>query len=399
MLIEVHGNVAGDRRAFETALATKCLELGLPLTVIDGNRGQAVSVPALIVAFPPTGSAWTAADAGTHADLPAVPCPVLPVIGSAPDAALLPAALRRYNAFQSNPWGGMWTDGLVDEVLSHGWQRRHDRRVFISYKRTESGPVANQLYESLTRLGYVTFLDDVSIDKGVDFQHELKWWLNDADVVVMLFTPNFENSKWCMEEVQFARASSIGLLAVEWPASTSTSVAPAASRVVDGVDLDQRLQLTDADFIGGSPLPLGQVQLTDDGLLGVIAHCARQRATAIRQRLDDLVPLATEVLANKNPMSAVGTTAGDYTFSKGVDRYFVRILPFRPDASCLHDAFQAASSSAPAGYDYIGCMYSEFDALDKRARAMGWLAQSERSLGTSSAQLRVWACVGDKVLP
>jgi hypothetical protein len=245
----------------------------------------------------------------------------------------------------------------------------------------------------------VTFLDDVSIEKGVDFQHELKWWLNDADVVVMLFTPNFENSQWCMEEVQFARASSIGLLAVEWPPIATAPGALTTPRVVDGVDADQRLQLKDTDFVGGSALPWGQAQLTNDALLEVVAHCARQRAIAIRQRLDDLVPLATEVLAGKNKLSAEGSTPGDYSFSRGKDRYFVRILPFRPDAKCLHEAFQASVGSTPA-YDYVGCMYSEFDAQDKRAKAMNWLAQCERGQGAApSAQLRVWACVGDKVIP
>lgn len=403
MRIEVHGNPQGQRGPFQSALQHQCNELTIQLDLVDGNLGGQVAEPAVAVMFPSTGTAWTAADTGGFAQMANAGYPVVPVIADAPEAALLPSALARFNAFQTGIWSTAWSDGLVDEVLSLGWQRRRERRVFISYKRIDSGPVARQLYDELTRRGYLAFLDDVSIDKGVDFQRELKWWLNDADVVLVLITPNFENSDWCMQEINFAQSSIVGLLGLEWPLSVFGNARtrafppappPSGAPVAAGIDADQRLRLDDKDFTGTMSDPLCEQELTAAGLAKVLAHCARQRALAIRLRLENLLPLAEKVLEPNGGLHATGTP-GDFTFldDAGED-HFVRILPFRPDARSVHDTFLSAGSQRN-----VGCLYCESDTSDPRASAMRWLAAGRHDAAPTARRTRIWTCLGDKVIP
>lgn len=406
MIVVVHGERGGLRQRFEVDLQAQCDALAVPLDLVDGDTRAPAGNPQVAVVFAPGGMAWGPADAASLPQYAGATFPVLPVVGDAPEARYLPTSLSPINAFQRGIWHDAWSEGLVDEVLSFGWQRRRERRVFISYKRTDSGPVARQLHAELTRCGYMVFLDDISIDKGLDFQHELKWWLNDADVVIVLVTPNFQNSRWCMEEIAFAQSSMIGLLGVRWPASvlgdlptrsfpsgTGTST---GTSVLEAIDPDQCLELNDADFAGAPDDPMCEQELNDDGLARVLAHCARQRAQGIRLRLEGLIPLAERVLKPQKKLAPLGPP-GDYTFRDrdGVD-CFVRLLPFRPDPLSVHDTFTSAG-----GHGLVGCLYSEYDLSDPRARAMSWLAAGRHDPAPGGVQqaTRLWACVGDSIEP
>jgi hypothetical protein len=405
MIIEVHGELPGMRKQFEDDLRAQCDTLAIPLDLRDGNTIPPSADAQVAVVFPTSGNAWQASDAARHPHYAGALFPILPVVADAPEAQYLPTSLGAFNAFQRGIWLDAWSVGLVDEVLSLGWQRRHERRVFVSYKRTDSGPVARQLHIELTRRGYLTFLDDISIEKGADFQRALKWSLNDADAVIVLVTPNFENSRWCMEEIAFAQSSTIGLLGVEWPGSVfgapprrsfpAVSSGPAAGRsVMGGIYPDQRLTLDEADFTGAAEAELCEQELNDAGLAKVLAHCARQRAKAIRQRLENLIPLAERVLEPKYGLLPAAEP-GDFTFhdQAGVECY-VRLLPFRPDARSVHETFASAGKQAR-----VGCLYGESDVNDPRAVAMRWLTKGRHDSASVSgqAETRLWACIGDKV--
>ena len=411
MRIDLLGDPAGPLAHFEPALRRQCSELAIDLDL--GEAGAGASAPAVAVVFPGRGAVWTEGQAGEsteglYARFAEARYPVLPIVVDASEARWLPAALSGFNAFQTGLWRHAWAEGLVDEVLSLGWQRRRERRVFISYKRSDSGPVARQLYDALTARGYLTFLDDVSIPKGEEFQRELKWWLNDADVVMVLSTPGFQSSRWCVEEISAAKSGSIGLLGVVWPAEVFGDPPPRAfpqppapppgnpvlQPVHAAIDADQRLELKQADFTGGPADPLWAQPLTDDGLATVLAHCARQRATAIRMRLENLIPLAEYVLKPSSGLQPAGVP-GDYAFvdAQGGSA-FVRLLPFRPDPRALHDAFKSAGAQAT-----VGCLYSECDVQDPRADAMRWLATGRQSPANAAQRTtRIWACVGDREL-
>lgn len=91
------------------------------------------------------------------------------------------------------------------------------RRVFISYKRDDSRDVAVQLFEELSARQFDVFLDTHSVGVAVDFQAMLWHRLCDSDVVVMLDTPGFFDSRWSRAEWGRATDKHISILQVLWP--------------------------------------------------------------------------------------------------------------------------------------------------------------------------------------
>lgn len=94
------------------------------------------------------------------------------------------------------------------------------RRVFLSYRRKDSTPVALQLFAELSARNYEVFLDTHTIGAGIDFQESLWHNLCDVDVLIMLDTPTYFDSRWTAAEFGRALAKGIGVLRVQWPDST-----------------------------------------------------------------------------------------------------------------------------------------------------------------------------------
>lgn len=127
----------------------------------------------------------------------------------------IPEPLRQINGFELSNHKDI--EPLVSCILEGFSLLRLFRRLFISYRRTESRSAAIQLYERLEEAGFDVFLDTHSIRPGEIFQDELWHRLVDTDVVVLLNTPGFLTSKWTEQELAKASAMSIGILQLVWP--------------------------------------------------------------------------------------------------------------------------------------------------------------------------------------
>lgn len=411
--IEIRGapDVWSAIAAFETELGMQCARLGLARRVVRAALDAPVprGASGVSVVFVGGQRRWTVAEQQALEHLVAVRASaVLPVIRSAPSAIYLPIALKPINAFQQDAYDADWPSGLVDEVLAMAWARRRTRKVFVSYKRTDSAPIAGQLYDKLNRLGYETFYDDASIDRGSDFQRELKWWLNDADLLLVLLSPRFSQSLWCVEEIAFSQSRFVGVLVVNWPNEAyadphgngfgGSGAAMGQPPLLQSAMPDQQMALSLADFKGAGTAPRGAAdlparELSDAALMRVLAACARQRSVAIRQRLDNLIPLARDVFSTQGPVDA-GPLLGDLTFrDEGRRKCFARVLPFRPQPETIFQTYQESE-----GFDRVGCFYAENDLDDPRARALRWLGGNNFSEVTPPvATSCVWAS-GGKVL-
>ena len=126
----------------------------------------------------------------------------------------MPAVLHPVN-------GRMYSEKELDSIVNVAFEElrllRKRRRVFISYKRSDSAAVANQLYDVLSRHQFDVFLDTYSIRGAVDFQSELHHRITDSDVLIQLNSPNFKDSDWCNEEISEANARQVGVLQINWP--------------------------------------------------------------------------------------------------------------------------------------------------------------------------------------
>lgn len=117
--------------------------------------------------------------------------------------------------------GVKYDDDKLDNIVNVAFEElrllRKKRRLFISYKRSDSAAVANQLYDVLSRHQFDVFLDTYSIRGAADFQAELHHRITDSDVLIQLNSPNFMDSKWCEKEITEANARQVGVLQVNWP--------------------------------------------------------------------------------------------------------------------------------------------------------------------------------------
>lgn len=120
----------------------------------------------------------------------------------------------------SNQNGVTFNDNVIKikNIVLEGFELlRRNRKLFISYKRSESSNIAIQLYEFLEEHNFDVFIDTHSIDKGEEFQEELWHRMTDCDLILMLNTKEFLKSKWCKQELDKAHLKRIGIVHLLWP--------------------------------------------------------------------------------------------------------------------------------------------------------------------------------------
>lgn len=166
-------------------------------------------------------------------------------------------------------------DELCAVVLENLGLLRRSRRIFISYKRTESRGVAIQLYEELDRRTFDVFLDTLAIRPGEPFQEVLWHRLADTDVMVLLDSPGFLQSRWTEAELARANSTSLQILQVVWPEHNQSADAA----------FSQSFDLVASDF-QNPKVRLGETAMLSANVIDEIALQAerlRARAMAARQ--------------------------------------------------------------------------------------------------------------------
>ena len=154
---------------------------------------------------------------------------VIPVASSEDQVmAEIPAELRFLNCHLTDRAG---PSRLLTTVLECLGLLRRQRRVFLSYRRSEAREAALQLFDILSARGFDVFVDTQSVAPAVDFQETLWHKLCDADVMVMLETPTYFKSRWTSEEFGRALSKNIGVLRVQWPDTTPSVDTQTCSRV------------------------------------------------------------------------------------------------------------------------------------------------------------------------
>jgi hypothetical protein len=143
MRIDIYDSCGSDSDQYRNALKAQCAALEIPL---DVGAPQARTPATLTVVFASRASRWTNAQEQALQQLVGASALVLPVIETGPDAIYLPQAIGKINAFKKHDAGAAWADSLVDETLSMAWLNRRARKVFISYRRIDSAPLANQIF-------------------------------------------------------------------------------------------------------------------------------------------------------------------------------------------------------------------------------------------------------------
>lgn len=243
----------------------------LEVLVCDGRNTVARLEPRLAEALKPESRDW-----------------VLPMMPAAGSPSTLPDDLKKQNiAF----WKNSITE-LALTVLARAGVTSLDRRVFISYRRIETEPMAGQLFEALTRLNFSVFLDTVSIDPGVDFQTRLFEQLADKSMVLLLHSKTFSGSRWTLAEADYAREHDLSLLILQLPDVDQDDPLNRRARAGDMVVLDWKHLLSDSQGKEQTP----PFRLTDAALGEVLKQVVEQHDVEVIARLASLRERTLEAL-------------------------------------------------------------------------------------------------------
>lgn len=228
--------VSALTRTISRAMADFGLKPDEHFSISEGyGHGFVETVPTVAVFFGGVGASLP-----EHQNLMRLSIPIVPLVSDLSKVSdELPECLRPLNALAL-------VREDVDLVRPSGQALQclgllpTQRRVFVSYRRTESRDVAVQLFEALSERQFDVFLDTHSVAAATDFQSVLWHRLCDCDVVVMLDTPGFFDSRWAKLEWGRATDKNISILQLLWPGHTpsrySALATPRALSVDDFAD-------------------------------------------------------------------------------------------------------------------------------------------------------------------
>lgn len=248
--------------------------LGIPTSAIalfsDLNAStRSLNSPTMAVFF---GSPKNAVDTELVTELIDDSIVIAPVVSNFSNVnAEIPPQLRHVNATELGPNDESITR-LVTLVLETFRLLRRDRRLFISYKRTGSQPLADRLYDALDARGFDVFIDVRSVPPAADFQAQLWHRMSDSDVVVLIDTPGFREGRWTSEELARANATNVQILHLLWPGQKEDATS----------SFSHFMKLRRRDFFGF--IPMRGRWVTKSLVTRICDEVERLRAPAIAAR-------------------------------------------------------------------------------------------------------------------
>ena len=289
--------------------------------------------------------------------------PVLPIVSTPSAVAVeVPLSLRTINCLFLNEAS---LERVFSALLECVGLLPRQRRVFLSYRRTETTAAAVQLFAELSARQFDVFLDTHSIGGGVDFQEQLWHHLSDVDVLLMLDSPAYFASRWTDAEYGRALAKGIGVLRVKWPEATPSASTSTASLV----------ELLAADLRPDGQLIAAAVQRVCHQLEAVrsLSHALRMVSLmeSIRSAINQI----------EGHVDAVGPGRMMQVTLRNGRRISVQPTLGVPTAVTMQETLtRAGHGNCAVIYNHYGMMKHWQDHLDWLARCIGgsrWIRQSD----------------------
>lgn len=254
---------------------------------------------------------------------------------------------------------------------------REQRRIFVSYRRTESRSVAIQLHDLLTAKGFDVFLDTHDIRPGEPFQDVLWHRLVDSDVMIMLDTPSYFESKWTRQELGRARAKEIHVLRVVWPNHESPKA----------LELSEAVYLEEDDLLS----PDGPVRDSTAERIAAASESLRSRSIASRY-LSIAGKLCEE--AERIGASVEGVGAHRAISLRLLDdtHLWAFLAVGLPSAELLNDIAEKSENVGKPGTPVL--IYDHVGIRDKWQRHLEWLTQNIQSVRILKIREADWLLAG-----
>lgn len=273
--------------------------------------------------------------------------PFVPVLRAGQEAKDIPASLSHLNALDTDKHGNQ---RLASALLESASLLPAQRRVFLSYRRAEAREAALQLFDALSERHFDVFLDTHGVPPAADFQDTLWHRLCDSDVLIMLDTPGYFESRWTAAEFGRALAKSLTVLRVGWPGTAR----PARSGIADNIDLGAG----DIDLTTGRLTPAAIEQVC----LG--AEVTRSEGLAIR-RLNFLSRFRQAVEQIGGSVSGVGPHHAVHVSLPGGKSLTAYASLGIPNAVHLHQAHgRAPKGHVAVVFDPVGVNQEWLEHLD-----------------------------------
>ncbi|WP_105200881.1 toll/interleukin-1 receptor domain-containing protein [Pseudoalteromonas sp. T1lg10] len=306
--------------------------------------------------------------------------PIIPVVTNLEEfSQLIPDFLQANNGYSLNKNDQEMRE-LATLMLECVGLLRRQRRIFVSYRRTESRDVALQMHDLLIAKGFDVFLDTHDIRPGEPFQDALWHKLCDSDVLIMLDTPTYFESRWTREEIGRARAKEIHVLRVVWPNHESDRMSDLAETVY--------LKTEDLEKDSG-PLTLEKI---DEIALKV--ECIRSRSIAARY-MSITGRLRADV--EKIGASFEGIGAHRAVAVRLLDDRKLWIYPVVgiPTAEILNDIAVKAQSND--GNEIPVLVYDDIGIRPSWSKHLQWLDENIKSVRGLKITHAAWALAGWEV--
>ncbi len=240
------------------------------------------------------------------------------------------------------------------------------RRVFVSYRRGDAREAALQLFDALSARIFDVFLDTHGIPPAEDFQTMLWHRLCDSDVLVMLDTPGYFESRWTSAEFGRALAKGISVLRVGWPDCTPSARTATASRA--------ELLPEELDAATG--------RLADSAVERICLQLEEVRSQSHAVRSVNLVSnLRNAIQTIGGQLVGVGPNKAVYVQLPNGRNVVVYPTVGVPTSTTLHDAStNSPDQSVAVVYDHVGLhprWLGHLDWLGQHIHSARWVKASE----------------------
>ncbi len=206
--------------------------------------------------------------------------PILPIVEEKSDSLekYLPKSIQYVNAVN---WSADNTTVARILLESLGLVEK-ERRLFISYRQSDSRFIADQLHTKLVRGRFDVFLDRFSVAPGADFTKSIDNELGDKAFLLLIESKHANDSIWVRHEITYALANRIQVFALTLPDVP-------ASHQIQNLDEAFRFRITANDFTSDG-------LLTDAILNAVIDKIEIEHARAIYRRREQIMGSVMEHL-------------------------------------------------------------------------------------------------------
>ena len=283
-----------------------------------------------------------------------------------------------------------WKDSHPSAKVT-GWLLRlvglteKQRRVFVSYRRSDALHMGEQVWEELSKAGFDVFLDRFGIDPAANFQERLTERLGDKAFMLLIESPEARNSKWVMYEVDYALKHRLGFMTLTWPETKKRDW------LVENIFEGYRTYLTDDELVK----PDGHTRLTAEFIEKLTDQVESIHAAAmLRRRRQLLDSIIVELRRNKLTFTQLSdwTVVVEGAAGGGQKHRIVSVTPRPPEVPDLYFLDRHSNDYKRAEVDEAVLVHSTFQFGSERRELLSWV------VGSRNLKLRSEDQIADLVI-